>query len=167
MSVKSAIEPQETIPATFAIDHIKLVVAISKHLDKCEGVKYVNPRQFNAVIKAANIIVAEYAKADQIANAGTGLDVWLRSDDRGMSSNYMAHVLGGSDAAKLAYPYDCSDFGRCVRLLDVVPVLRTNLAMMSDTHPVWKSLVDAWDELEAMYRREEYEQVSHRIRKMM
>lgn len=83
---------------------------------------------------------------------------WLNGVDRGRSSNTIAHVLWpltdalGGEAPGV--PHDPGDFGRCVRLLDAVPELRTRLPQLGRTLPEWAPFVNAWAELEALYREE-------------
>jgi len=154
----------KAIPATHDIDQIGLISAIGRYLERHEGIKYVKPRHVNAVVQAANLIVSEHAREDRIASPGDGIQAWLDSDDRGMSSNYLAYVLSGcGGACELAWPLDAEDFGRCVRLLEVVPYLRSSLPMMAAKHEAWAKLVEAWDELETLYRAREMDRVSSRI----
>lgn len=89
---------------------------------------------------------------------------WFASDDTGSSAKTMARHL----AAKAGigdwvvertggfpdYPYDSSDFGRCVRLLETVPELGLYLPSMSEVSPVWAAIVGAWDGLKAVYLEE-------------
>lgn len=119
------------------------------------GVKSAEPRIINACIEAANGIYAELQRDPVMATAGMGLDKWLRSDDTGMSSRFMAYrIAGGPYVTDTAYPYDPDDFGRCVRFLEAVPHARALLHKMKDHGPVWAGYVDAWDKMETIYRRD-------------
>jgi hypothetical protein len=143
------------------VDQIDLIAAITKHLSG-RGFKEVNPRQFNAVIEAANIIVAAYNKPHKSAEPNMGLKAWLDCDETGMSSRVMASVLSGFAGDKTgiyvedryAHPLDPSDFGRCVGLLNACPEMRPHIAEMATVSPTWKRLVEHWDELEVLYLEE-------------
>ncbi len=142
----------------------ELVAAILMWLDE-QGIKSASSRQVNAVIKAADDIIAALVTPDVMARPAMGLQAWLASDDTGMSSRYMAKVLAekagmGSVYVDVRYdgmePADPSDFGRCVRLLEAVPELRPHLLSLTEsTSPkVWQRIAGEWDSLEAMYREE-------------
>jgi hypothetical protein len=84
-----------------------------------------------------------------------GLLAWLASDRVGSSSKYMAHVMsGGTLGAKYAHPHDPADFGRCLGLLEAVPEFRSKLAMMALESGEWDRLVQEWDAIESLYRKE-------------
>lgn len=80
---------------------------------------------------------------------------WSESWDTGASSlaiyNTFAH---GASSGHPDIPYDPMDFGRCYRLLKVEPKWRKGIGLMGDLYPAWKPLVDAWDELEALWEEE-------------
>lgn len=148
------------------ISQAQLVGAILKHLDK-QGVRDMNSRQMNGVIAAANAVIAEFDKEHVAAKPLMGLRAWLASDDTGLSSKYMAHVLAppaGLGATPRdwdkfdanPHPHDPDDFGRCVRLLDAVPELRTHLPNLTGAEhgPVWNAIAAEWDALEAWYRED-------------
>ena len=88
---------------------------------------------------------------------------WMCSNDTGSSSKVMAAVLSGADLgrlhAPLDHPHDAGDFGRCLRLLDRVPNLRSRLHRMRSVSVIWDRLVTCWDELEALMREEVGEDV--------
>lgn len=53
------------------------------------------------------------------------------------------------------HPHDPSDFGRCHRLLEVMPSWRPLLAeKVSPLSCEWARLIEAWDELTALYLEE-------------
>lgn len=81
---------------------------------------------------------------------------WLLSDDTGMSSKALcARMMGGKPKMDgFNYPSDPSDFGRCYRLLKLIPEWRARLHEMSDCGPYWKALVEQWDAIEASYLAE-------------
>lgn len=133
------------------VSQIDLVGAISNELDR-QGIKHVNQRQFNAIIKAANLVLAEIAIPNTLSKPGMGLEEWLLSDDTGASSKYMACILlGKGPHADHAYPYDSDDFGRCYRFLRAVPEARKNLDKLKECGPVWNIYIESWAELERLY----------------
>jgi hypothetical protein len=86
------------------------------------GVKDVLPRQFNAIIEAANRIITELERDYTPVAPGCGLAAWLASDDTGMSSKWMARQM--FDAAPddgYAHPHDADDFARCMTFVAAVP----------------------------------------------
>ena len=137
------------------ISQIDLITAIVKHLEK-RGVKEFVPRQYNAIISAANLIVEECAKPPVRSSPGMGIMAWLISDDTGMSSEYMAGELSGQFSRPYAHPYDADDFGRCSRLLVAVPELRERLDQMRLKSAEWSRLVYCWEQVEAAIRSEDY-----------
>jgi hypothetical protein len=143
-----------------AVSQIDLLVHIIRFLDR-RGHTHVSPRQLNAAIQAANIIVAAFAVPHQPAVSGMGLARWLASDDTGLSSECLArHLapLAGIDVPVggrgTDYPLDPFDFGRCLRLLEAVPELHPHLARAADISRQWAALVARWEELEGLYREE-------------
>lgn len=84
---------------------------------------------------------------------------WLANGDTGISSKAIWGVLMGRDIGALEFgddntPRDPSDFGRCYRLLKVMPSWRLRLPEVAAKFPRWKPLVDAWDELTTLYEQE-------------
>lgn len=83
---------------------------------------------------------------------------WLTNGDTGVSSETMWSVLTGRRIGKRYWypdvPQDPDDFGRCYRLLQVMPSWRARLGEVAARYPAWKSLVAAWDELTALYEEE-------------
>ena len=87
---------------------------------------------------------------------------WLLGTDTGISSLTLFSVLsrhGTVARAKIGRwqpdaPQDPADFGRCLRLLDLIPSWRGRLNEVVTAHPFWGPLVREWDRLEALYREE-------------
>lgn len=144
---------------------IPLVAAIAKELDR-QGYPNVNPRLFNAIVRAADLICAEYSTPHTPAAPASGLAAWLASDETGESSLALAWALREPATSETvahgrwpafdrdAYPRDPGDFGRCVTMLEAVPVLRERLGQAAGISPVWSRLIAAWDDLESLYREE-------------
>ena len=61
-------------------------------------------------------------------------------------------LLGKVDGA--SPPVDPSDFGRCFRLLELIPRWRKRMPEMAAIGGGWEALVPVWGELEALYREE-------------
>lgn len=134
------------------IDQMALISAISNALTKQHKKLTVNPRQYNAVIAAANLVVEAFAKPDVKATPGMGLMAWLESDDVGVSSRYMAHVLAMKGCApEFGYPHDPDDLGRCIRLVQAVPEIRRKIKLMAEHGKQWAAVAANWDRWEAMY----------------
>lgn len=82
---------------------------------------------------------------------------WLLSDDTGESSIAIAKCLAGIDDleeteyARLATPMDVYDFGRCYRLLKLIPEFRSRIHELGERSAQWAALVDSWEELEGLY----------------
>ena len=87
---------------------------------------------------------------------------WHTSRDCGESSRAMlAAVLfaqGNTFAAAMvvgnnprATPWDASDLGRCIRLIEAIPEVGANLAYVAELSPQWGAIVDNWTALVAQY----------------
>ena len=79
---------------------------------------------------------------------------WITSSDTGISSKVIWEVLTGLRLYDLSWrdvPHDPADFGRCYRLLKVMPAWRERLSEVADQHPAWGLFVREWDRLTVMY----------------
>jgi hypothetical protein len=132
------------------INQMELIGVIFTELDR-QGVKSPCSRQMNTIIKSVDAIIDECLREPVMAFEGMGLKAWLASDDVGMSSKYMASVLGGF-ACQYAHPHDLDDFGRCSRLLVAVPEFRDRIDEMRDKSQTWSRLVDVWESVEILNR---------------
>jgi hypothetical protein len=112
------------------------------------------PRQFNAVIDAADSIVREFSRGEILSSPGAGICAWRRTDQVGLSADFLAAKLGDAGIRDYAHPQDPSDFGRCLTLLEAAPELREKLPEMANESPAWAALVANWDELEALWKEE-------------
>lgn len=140
------------------VDQIELIAAIGKELGRQKH-KYLNARQMGAVINAANLIVAEMETPHRSSVPGEGLTAWLASDDAGMSSKYMAHILADGPKVEPAYPHDADDFGRCSRFLLAVTD-RKEIAAMDSCGKIWQGLVTMWPVLEIAYKHKNFKTIS-------
>ncbi|WP_272516888.1 hypothetical protein [Providencia sp. PROV209] len=133
------------------INQIGLISAISTELENQISGIPAEPRYMNAIINAANLICDEFKKPLVKASEGMGLTAWLASDDVGASSKYMASVLSGQFSAPHHYPWDGADLGRCIRLLEAVPKLASQLHEMKACSPQWSAVIDNWDKWKELY----------------
>ncbi|OZE35657.1 MULTISPECIES: hypothetical protein [unclassified Rhodococcus (in: high G+C Gram-positive bacteria)] len=80
--------------------------------------------------------------------------MWLATGERGISSEKIASHLSGVPITKWSqfdsHPHDPSDFRRCERLFRAVPLARLHMSAVGDISPVWRNLVDHWDEIVAL-----------------
>jgi len=76
---------------------------------------------------------------------------WICGHDTGTSSKTIFSVMTGVEAIRADVPYDPGDFGRCYRLLDLVPEWRPRLQEVADRYAEWGPLVKAWSMLEEEY----------------
>ena len=84
-------------------------------------------------------------------------DTWAAGGDTGISSLTIWSVMTGCPMPRglLAdVPYDPADFGRCHRLLLLIPEWRPRLHEVAKRHPEWAVLVDCWSSLTDLYLQE-------------
>ncbi len=91
---------------------------------------------------------------------------WLYGVDTGTSSLTIASVLDAETFSKVrlsvatgkdgcaGFPHDPDDFGRCYRLLEIMPEWRARLSEVAAQCPDWAPLIAAWAELEDLWREE-------------
>lgn len=86
---------------------------------------------------------------------------WLNGHDVGTSSLTIFSVLSAAHGAYAlarrdpSPPWDPADFGRCHRLLLIVPEWRPQLHRVAAIYPQWAPLVREWDGLTALFQEEE------------
>lgn len=95
---------------------------------------------------------------------------WLIGPNTGTSSKFMAATviaaLGGggiADPMSGHTPRDAADLGRCIRLIERVPGVRSFLPVLRQASPVWRAYVDAWDELTALWHDGDYQITTFRM----
>tara|TARA_B100000700_G_scaffold264816_1_gene302787 strand:+ start:6776 stop:7255 length:480 start_codon:yes stop_codon:yes gene_type:complete len=127
----------------------------------------INTRQLNSILMASQDIADELNTPNQEAKPNSGLDQWLKSDDIGLSSKYLAKVLFQRDDffAEYAEPYDPADFQRCRKMLDAAPELKERLHLISNVSDVWQGLVEDWDKICDSIDNEEYGEAYNLINK--
>lgn len=83
---------------------------------------------------------------------------WLANGERGVSSETIVHHVTGLDMGRNFFsdhPWDPSDLGRCIKLLERCPELDLGFReKMPKVSSVWASLVEHWDELAALLEDE-------------
>lgn len=96
--------------------------------------------------------MGEMAKATE---AGDPM-AWVTNGDTGTSSLTIWSVFTGRPSPHKRYdiPHDPDDFGRCYRLLKVMPSWLGRLGEVAAVYPAWAPFVKAWDELTRLYEEE-------------
>lgn len=96
---------------------------------------------------------------------------WWHSSDTGLSSKYIAAVFSGVPAmqqiTEVAAPWDTSDVGRCVRLLDLATAngldWRSRIGeLAAGNGGRWAALAPRWAEIEAAYHEDVAAQNAHK-----
>ena len=99
------------------------------------------------------------------------LAAWWTGTNTGLSSKYIAAVFSGSKALRqvteVAAPWDTSDVGRCVRLLDIAAAngcdWRARIGSLATGHGArWAALAPRWAEIEAAYHEDVAAQAAYR-----
>lgn len=86
---------------------------------------------------------------------------WIVSNDTGISSKTIWAVMMNAVPdqphwTQFGVPHDGSDFGRCYRLLQLIPEWRAKLDLVAARFKLWGPLVLAWDVLTALYELKRY-----------
>jgi hypothetical protein len=81
---------------------------------------------------------------------------WASGDGTGVSSKAILKVMTKNYPKDgYCYPHDGGDLGRCILLLALIPEWRARIGEMRAVGPEWSALVDHWDELEALYYKDD------------
>lgn len=88
---------------------------------------------------------------------------WMGGRDRGLSSEAMwSRMMGAPPESRVAnaftgwnHPHDPSDFGRCERLLNLIPEWRVRLPEMAVLTPEWARLAERWADIQKLYDAED------------
>lgn len=93
---------------------------------------------------------------------------WVTSHDTGLSSLALFRALtGAGDIDEYDYPRDCSDFGRCYRLLRLVPEWRDRIEEMVNHGPYWEAIATSWSELSALYEANDHDKLYQRMKALL
>jgi hypothetical protein len=79
---------------------------------------------------------------------------WLTNCDTGISSKTIWSVMMCRSVGRTDVPLDPADFGRCYRLLQIMPSWRARLPEVAAKYPEWAPLVGRWDDIERLYLEE-------------
>jgi hypothetical protein len=81
---------------------------------------------------------------------------WLLTGETGVSSKTMVcAALGIAPKDKTCnWPHDMGDFGRCWKLVKVVPELRDHFSTIAGLSPAWASVIREFDTIGALYEKE-------------
>ena len=79
---------------------------------------------------------------------------YLARRECGASARAIIYTLNDVLGVYEDHPVDASDFGRCILLLTEFPDYRLELHHMKTISLEWELLINNWDELEKLYRRE-------------
>lgn len=87
---------------------------------------------------------------------------WIDGNDTGTSSKTIWHILTRLPGKVHRYgvPRDADDFGRCVRLLELIPEWAARLGEVVDRCSEWKSIVADWDRLADLHARGDVRQLN-------
>lgn len=98
------------------------------------------------------VICGEFPKPTEEGDA----IAWLRNGDTGISSKTIWSVMTGYPNDWDGWPHDPNDFGRCYRLLKVMPSWRARLGEVAARFPntPWVALVEHWDEVTRLYEEQ-------------
>ena len=77
---------------------------------------------------------------------------WIVGHDTGRSSKTIWGVMMGVRVPDMDAPHDPDDFGRCYRLLQLIPEWRRRLHEVAGQCPRWKPIIEAWPQLARLYR---------------
>lgn len=134
------------------INQIELISAIAAEIERQVPGAQMTARQANAMIAAADAVVAAMDMTDDMPAPGCGIERWLASDAVGRSSEYLARTLHGAVGLQPYHPYDAEDWWRCCNMLACVADSRARLqhfrSAIAAANPVWCWIVTKWEYLE-------------------
>ena len=134
---------------TSFVSQIDIATAIMDKVSEIHPGHFASTRQCNVIFKAASMVSEALSTPDTRSVPGEGLEAWLKTDDVGASSKFMASVLaeGIQINASQPHPHDPSDFIRCRKLILAAPEWEERLSIMADVSMVWSALIEHWQEL--------------------
>ncbi|EKO3439509.1 hypothetical protein NTE19_003401 [Vibrio fluvialis] len=139
---------------SYQIEQTALVFAINAELTRQHPGMLASSSIFNAVIRAANDVVAECAREPVKAVKGMSIPQWFGCDDTGLSSKFMAYILGDCQISlpfqDYSFPYDCDDFGRCVRMVEATGSEKL-VYLMLPTGKEWRYIATHWETMVELY----------------
>lgn len=132
----------------------------SGYCQRCgQGFGFGQSQPLYMAIAMMNAFVKEHSKCKdtgRVEPSPASAHDWFKSRDTGTSSLTIYSVFMHTDSPHHCYspPSDPADFGRCYRLLQLMPSWRPRLQEVADKHPKWKPFVARWDELTELYEEE-------------
>jgi hypothetical protein len=140
---------------------------LTVHCGKCEHEWAIGflPMPINALAKLAKgrcpACQSSRVKMGAIPRATADGDAigWLSNGDTGISSETIWRVMMGRSTTGRqwdSWPSDPDDFGRCYRLLLVMPSWRARLGEVAQRFPKtpWVALVEKWADVERLFLEE-------------
>lgn len=110
-----------------------------------------------STLRLMDLPVSEERQRDyQSAHGLNRADVarWLRDGERGASSNAMCkRIFGVPDSAGKSHPYDPDDLRRCMLFVDATAA-HAQVGLMADVSKEWARLVEFWEQLISLLRKE-------------
>lgn len=79
---------------------------------------------------------------------------WLAGCDTGNSSRSLAFEYLGKEYHWPNAPYDPADLGRCLRLIEIAPGVRSAIDSLAQSHDRWSKAALVWDEMAALMEEE-------------
>jgi hypothetical protein len=97
------------------------------------------------------------------------IEEWLTGDDTGCSSMTIWTTYIGLPNQDPNIPYDPSDFGRCYRLLQLIPEQERDglLKRVATEYPIWKPLVREWKMMEKLWEEESPDRCAPKLYELM
>lgn len=147
------------------INQMELVSAIMREVDRQHRERHgktmtVAHRHINVIVAAANTIVDSLNIPFQPSIPDEGLDAWLRSDDTGQSSLWMAGVMFGyAGGAHYAYPHDNADVCRCIRMAHSTRPSSDAFSKLAATGEEWRRIVQLWPQFESAYAGKRWDEM--------
>lgn len=93
--------------------------------------------------------------------------LWALGRDTGVSSMAIARgYLAGCPKHWHEMPSDADDFGRCYRLVKLIPPCREGITVNAKSGDAWRSLHEGWDKLCAMYEAVNMDELNGTLRLM-
>jgi hypothetical protein len=81
---------------------------------------------------------------------------WLVTGETGISSEAIAYQIAGIENWRKwhTHPSDPSDFKRCLKLVNLIPEIRSRLNELRSLSIEWNALVEHWKEVEDCFMSE-------------
>lgn len=130
------------------------------HCERCgEGLSLGGPQRLEVATAAMKAFVQAHSHCKPGRSKPSAIksaQEWIKGRDTGISSATIWAVLSNAPTpySCMDVPHDPADFGRCYRLLKIVPEWRERLPEVAVRLPIWGPFVREWDRLTEMYERE-------------